>query len=260
MPVTAWRLISHNVWGVGGPLPLTTPAFALQRLLQHHRSNPPQPTSSGTESATFMVVCLQEAFTSRISLPSYALTWLLCLPLDWLLNASWPPPHMLLWPVRAVYMLLASYHAILTHSVMIGPAISCYPRSLGRYVALALAMCLVLSALLTLIIALPYHLLIDRVGCGGGCAGGTSVDSGLLGDDTTAASPLSARLVQFYWRCLAFWLGLSVRARCYHPAAPLARPPARTGRTDCACCARGPWSPHVVVGADAPRASWCVHV
>jgi hypothetical protein len=221
-PAPAWRLFSHNVWGVGGPLPLTTPALACQSLHQHHLTNPPPQSSSSsstTEPPPFIVVCLQEAFTSRVSLPSYALTWLLCMPSEWLLNAAKPaaaPTHLLLWPARAIYLIPAAIHAIVTHSVMIGPAITCYPRSLARYVALALAVCLAVSALLTLLLALPYHLLCAHAGGSGGVGSGGASDS-LAGENTTttSASPaLSAALVHFYWRCLAFWLGLSVRAHC----------------------------------------------
>ena len=60
-----WRIISHNVWGIGGPLPLSTPQRAAAAI--EARCAP----AAGAGAP--LVVCVQEAFTTDVSAPAYAI-------------------------------------------------------------------------------------------------------------------------------------------------------------------------------------------
>ena len=78
-----WRFISHNVWGVGGPLPLTTPEVASRAMMAPVR----EWRDAGARGP--LIVCVQEAWTTKLGPLCYVLS-LACLAIEhaiWMLDA-----------------------------------------------------------------------------------------------------------------------------------------------------------------------------
>jgi hypothetical protein len=190
-PQATWHFISHNVWGVGGPLPLTTPLRSTDMLLQQcllrrGRAACADLTLTDEGGAPPVVVCVQEAFTSQTSVFAFAL----CLVLLQVERMLWRLDMLVSgWrPAAALLCLLKIPYAAAIHAVYIGPPVLNYPANPGVYGALAGCTSVLVSALLAL-----------------ACLGA----SFLLG---AIEEPLPVVTKAFQcWLC--FWLGLSVTHR-----------------------------------------------
>ena len=114
-----WRIISHNVWGVGGLLCLTCPedsAAGATPFVDEWEQN---------KGGAHLVLCIQEAFSFNAGPLEYAFIFL-CYLMErllklgtLLLGALWC--GFLLLPVKIVYSLIAHAGVVVWNSVVMYP-------------------------------------------------------------------------------------------------------------------------------------------
>ena len=150
LPKEGWRIISHNVWGIGGPLPLTTPQRAAGAIEARCA-----PAARASHTAQPLVVCVQEAFTTDVSVVAFVLARV-ALAVEWVIVGL--DERLAKAGLRVLTAPLKFYYAVFVHSVVVGPSMSSCPVSLPKYVALVLMMTAGVSLILSLLIGLPIAL------------------------------------------------------------------------------------------------------